>query len=117
MVCRFLLAMFNEASHYSPFTSSTRGTIGSKQQDGSFTGSKEGHNGSYGESRAETHASKDSISIASTVARGFGRDEYGKTGGTSRQKPGLMYRPSPGKDADGDGKAGDCDSPTSDQNV
>ena len=107
----------NEASQYSPFASSTKGTIGSKQQARSLAGSKEGQSSSYGESRAEAHASKDSISITGTVAIGAGHDEYETTSGTRRQKPGLMNRPSPGKDVDGDGKAGDCDNPTSDQNV
>ena len=39
----------NEASHCSPFTPSTKGTIGLKQRDRSLAGSKEGQSGSYGE--------------------------------------------------------------------
>ena len=107
----------SSTTYRSPYASSTKGTLYSEQQDRSLACSKEGQNSSYGGSRAEIHASRDSISITGTVARGVCDDEYEKPSGTSKHKPGLMYRPSPGIDADGDGKAGDCANPTSDQNV
>lgn len=107
----------NEASHCAALASSTTGTMVSKQQDRSLAGSKEGHNDSFGESGAVSHALKDSVSITGTVARGAGNDEYDKTSKINRQKPGLINRPSPGKDADGDGKARDGANHRSDQSV
>lgn len=97
--------------------SSTKGTKVSKQQDRSLVGSEDGNRDSHGESGAVAHASKGSISITGTVARGAGSDGPEKSSGTSRQKPGLMNRPSLGKDADGDGKAGACANHTSEQSV
>ena len=107
----------NEASYCSPFAPSTKGTIGFKQQDRSLASTKEGQSGSCGESSAEAHASKDSISNTSTLAIRARHDEYGTTSGTSGQKLILVYRPSPEKDADSNSKAGDRAQPASDQNV
>ena len=106
----------NDARRDTALASSIKGTIGSKQQDESLLGSEEGHKDSYGESRAVAHASKGSISTG-IVARGAGYDEFENTSGTSRQKPGHVNRPSLGKDAGSDGKAGDCANHTSDQSV
>lgn len=110
----------NEGSHVAALASSIESTIVSEQQDRSLVGSEEGQSTFYGESRAVAHAPEDSMSITGTVARGAGhagRDECGKSSGTSRPKPGLTNMPSPGNDADDDGKTGDSANHTSDENV